>query len=383
MSALKTQIARSEQVRPDPDIKKRGLDQRPYFYLIYILFYFAPWFFAPVTLVDIIVGISATVVFSVVYVYSMGRARPIVIAAAVFALSLALGLAPANGTSGTFGIYAVALCASIRPGRDALIAMGIALAVYVGGSLALRFGPLDIFVSVYEVGFTAFICVMAGLAAWSGYNTTERTDLMERRLRLDAELAAVKERERIARDLHDVLGHTLTTIAVKSDLAARLLGSDEVGARREIEEIRDASRASLKEVRAAVAGMHRTSLPVEIERARAALKGVDIRFCVEGDIPALSSQQASALGMALREAVTNVLRHANASLVTARFTATPSDATLTFEDDGGGTAPTPGGGLTGMRSRLETLGGDLSIRTGQSGVQLLMRLPLKPSLENT
>ena len=358
------------------------MEERPYFYLLYILFYFTPWFFVAPSLTNIVIGIGATGVFAGVYLYAMARSTVWALSAAAFALVLALGLTPFNGMSGTFGIYAVALCSSIRPGRRALYAMAGALSIYLIGSLFLTYGPPDVPISPFEIAITGFISVMAGLASWAGFNTSERMDIRERRLRLDAELAAARERERIARDLHDVLGHTLTTIAVKSDLAARLLGSNDVAARREIEEIRDASRATLKEVRAAVAGMHRTTIDAELDRARSALDSAGIALTVSGDMGVLPSPQASALGLALREAVTNVLRHSGAKTVQVTLSENVQTFEITVEDDGGGDAPTPGGGLTGMRRRLETLGGELDICRGQSGVRLSMRLPLNTALED-
>jgi two-component system sensor histidine kinase DesK len=357
------------------------LEQRPVFYMLYILFYFTPWFFVAPTQIDVIIGVSAAVVFSIVYLHAMARSTAWALGAAAFALVLALGLTPLNGMSGTYGIYAVTLCSSIRPGRHALYAMGASLSIYLFGSLFLTFGPPNIFISPFEITITGFISVMAGLASWAGFNTSEQVDIRERRLRLDAELAAARERERIARDLHDVLGHTLTTIAVKSDLAARLLGADDVAARREIEEIRDASRATLKEVRAAVAGMHRTTIDIELDRARSALDSAGITLTIAGEGAALPSQQASALGLALREAVTNVLRHSGAQSVTVTQTVSPQAFEITVEDDGGADAPAPGGGLTGMRGRLETLGGALDIGRGAAGVRLIMRLPLNTVLE--
>ncbi len=362
--------------------RKRGLEERPLFYLLYILFYFTEWFFVPITLIDIGVGVGAVIVFALVYAFAMAKAAPVVIAAAVFALTLSLGLTPFVGVSGTFAIYAITLCASLRPARFSLAAMAVALCIYAAGSLAIYFSALDVRLPIFEVAFTSFLGIMAGLAAWSGFNTSERTDIRERRLRLDAELAAARERERIARDLHDVLGHTLTTIAVKSDLAVRLLGSDDGAAKREIEEIRDASRSTLKEVRAAVSGMHRTTLEAELDRARTALESVDITLDIDGETGALPSQQASTLGMALREAATNVLRHSKANHVQVQIEHDAAKTSLIFEDNGGADTPIPGGGLTGMRGRLETLGGSLDIGQGKAGVRLVMRLPVKPSLED-
>ncbi len=381
LSALTPNPGPTSQARPAKEPPTLGFEQRPIFYLLYILFYFTPWFFVAPTQIDIIVGVGAAVVFSAVYLHAMARSTAWALGAAAFALILSLGLTPLNGMSGTFGIYAVTLCSGIRPGRQALYAMAASLSIYLFGSLFLTYGPPNIFISAFEIAITCFISVMAGLASWAGFNTSERVDIRERRLRLDAELAAARERERIARDLHDVLGHTLTTIAVKSDLAARLLGADDAAARREIEEIRDASRATLKEVRAAVAGMHRTTIDIELDRARSALDSAGITLTITGEGAPLPSQQASALGLALREAVTNVLRHSRAQSMTVTLARNPQGIEITVEDDGGADAPTPGGGLTGMRRRLETLGGTLDIDRGASGVRLTMRLPLNTALE--
>lgn len=368
--------------------RRRGLDERPYIYLLYLLFYFTSWFFQPPSWIDSVVGIVAALIFAFVYVFAMEQGSAstkaqgwIVFGAASFALGLSLGLTPFNGMSGTYAIYAVTLCASLRPSDRALVAMVAAGLVYLGGSLFIRYGPLEIHISLFEITLTAFISALAGLATWSGFQTSQRMDLRERRLRLDAELAAARERERIARDLHDVLGHTLTTIAVKSDLAARLLGQDDGAARREIEDIRDASRASLKEVRAAVAGMHRTTIGMEIDRAKSALESGGVDLIIKGEAATLTSQSASALGLALREAVTNVLRHAEARTVTLTLSHTASETWMSVEDDGAGEIIEAGGGLTGMRGRLEALGGDLKIERGKAGVRLVMRLPLKPGLE--
>jgi two-component system sensor histidine kinase DesK len=87
------------------------------------------------------------------------------------------------------------------------------------------------------------------------------------------------------------------------------------------------------------------------------------------------------LGLALREAITNVLRHSGAQSVMVTLARKPQAFEITVEDDGGADAPTPGGGLTGMRGRLETLGGALDIGHGAAGVRLIMRLPLNTALE--
>jgi two-component system sensor histidine kinase DesK len=354
-----------------------GLESRSEFYLLYLLFYFTPWFFEAPDRTELIVGLGAAAAFIPVYLFTMGKGRPQALIGAAAALALAIGLGPLNGMSGTFAIFAVTMAASVRPPRAALAAIAAIAVVYWPMSLLVLPVPL------FEVAITSFISIMAGAGTLAGFNTAERVSLSERALRLDAELAAVRERERIARDLHDVLGHTLTTIAVKSDLAGRLMEKDPEAARREIAEIRDASRATLRDVRAAVAGMNATTLQAEINRARSALESAGVTLTVIGDAPGLEPRADTALGLAVREAATNIIRHSGARSAALTLTAHAGSARVTLEDDGGGAAPVEGEGLTGMRRRLEALGGSLKTTRGEAGVRLIAEAPASTRLEGS
>ena len=352
-----------------------GLEQRSEFYLLYLLFYFSSWFFETPERLDAVVGVGAALAFAPLYLLTMGKGRWRALPGAVIALGLSLALAPLNGMSGTYAIYAVTMAASVRPPRLALASIAVIAAIYLPVSLLLL--P----VSVFEVTLTSFISVMAGAATLAGFNTAERVSLSERALRLDAELAAVRERERIARDLHDVLGHTLTTIAVKSDLAGRLMETDPDAARREVAEIRDASRATLRDVRAAVAGMNATTLQAEINRARSALDSAGVTLAVTGPAPDLEPRADTALGLALREGVTNIIRHSSARTARLTLDTGRGAARLALEDDGGGAEPVEGEGLTGMRRRLEALGGRLETGRGDAGVRLVAEAPASVRVE--
>ena len=127
------------------------------------------------------------------------------------------------------------------------------------------------------------------------------------------------ERERIARDLHDLLGHTLSLIVVKSELAARLAESDPTRAGEEMRDVERIGREALAEVRAAVVGYRAQGLRGELDGARRALDAAGVEATVETDLPALPIAYESALALALREAVTNVVRHAGARHATIRI----------------------------------------------------------------
>jgi two-component system, NarL family, sensor histidine kinase DesK len=187
-----------------------------------------------------------------------------------------------------------------------------------------------------------------------------------------AHLAVVAERERIARDMHDVLGHTLSLIVLKSELASKLADIDPARAAAEIREVEQVARGALKDVRQAIGG-YRATLAEEVVRARALLEAAGIAGDI--DIPRLELERPreEALAFALREAVTNVVRHSGAKAVKIRAAEDGNAVSLEVVDDGRGGNPTEGAGLRGMRARVEALGGTL-FREHDNGTHLTVRL---------
>ena len=194
-------------------------------------------------------------------------------------------------------------------------------------------------------------------------------------------LASTAERERIGRDLHDLLGHTLSMVALKSDLAARLVERDPDAARREIDEVGRGARQALDQVRRAVSGIRAAGLAAELASARLLLETDGVDFGYElgagGGHPALTPETQSILALTVREAVTNIQRHASAHSARVRFSVEGGQALLRIEDDGRGGAIVPGNGLAGMRERLEASGGSLRVGPGADGGTCVeARLPL-------
>lgn len=194
-------------------------------------------------------------------------------------------------------------------------------------------------------------------------------------------LAALAERERIGRDLHDLLGHTLSMVALKSDLAGRLLDRDPAAARNEIGEVSRVAREALAQVRRAVSGIRAARIAAELAAAKLLLEtdGVafDYRFDAGFAGNALPAGVEVALAMTVREAATNIQRHARAQRAEASFGMEGGDAVLRIVDDGRGGAIVPGNGLAGMRERLEGLRGSLRIDAGPGrGTRVEARVPL-------
>lgn len=188
-------------------------------------------------------------------------------------------------------------------------------------------------------------------------------------------LAKLAERERIARDLHDLLGHTLSVVVLKSELAQKLMSRDPARAMQEIAEVERISRQGLADVREAITGYRSSGLAAEIEHVRETLNAAGIETTIEARPVKLAPAQETALSLALREAATNVIRHAAARKCHIRCYAQDGSALMEVQDDGkGGEAPF-GNGLTGMRERIQSLGGALQ-RESERGTRLLISLPL-------
>ncbi|MEU1037527.1 histidine kinase [Streptomyces sp. NPDC005907] len=219
--------------------------------------------------------------------------------------------------------------------------------------------------------------------AMTGVRELVRTTIALREARATvAQLAANEERLRLARDLHDLLGHSLSLITLKSELAGRMLPGQPEKAAQQVADIENVSRQALVDVREAVSGYRQPRLSGELAGARVALTAAD----VVADLPAgpgpgeLAEDSESALAWALREAVTNVVRHSGARRCTVelihRETLDGPVLELSVEDDGsGGSGKGPGNGLSGLAERLEKAGGTLDAGRSRHGFRLVARVP--------
>lgn len=188
-------------------------------------------------------------------------------------------------------------------------------------------------------------------------------------------LAKAAERERIARDLHDLLGHTLSLITLKAELASKLSEREPERSRQEMLDVERIAREALAEVRAAVTGYRSGGLQSELQHARTALASAGVTLHANVVPVPLPPAQEAVLCLAVREAVTNIVRHAAARVCRIQITSDGGECTMTIADDGrGGNIPF-GSGLSGMRERIEIIGGTLT-RDGHGGTTLTVTVPL-------
>jgi two-component system sensor histidine kinase DesK len=286
---------------------------------------------------------------------------------------VALGMVflPYNGGSSTFFIFAAAFLPFVVGTQIKAIAGMIAIVAIAG--IEGRVLHLE--------GWTIFYAAVFPLIVGGGNIFIAERNRMHRQLRKADEeiehLAKVAERERIARDLHDVLGHTLSVITLKSELAGKLIDRDPQRAGKEIREVEEISRHALSEVRDAIRGYRSKGLAAELAQAKCTLETAGLTVqCDAATTMKLPAMQESVLSLVVREAVTNVVRHAQAHTCRLRLDQQNGSCRLEIHDDGLGGFTGEGNGLRGMRERVEMLGGTLNRET-ETGTTLTITLPLR------
>ncbi len=342
----------------------------PFAWLIYLTMFFVRPVLDEVSPVEWAATLAATLVFLVLYFrafWLQGRRLLPLIGGMVV---LGLMLAPTNPGATVFFIYAASFASHAGPPGYAFRVLGAIVAVQ-----ALHVWLFSIPAQGWVPG-VVFTILIGSINIH--FATVERSNA---RLRLAQEeverLAKVAERERIARDLHDLLGHTLSLITLKAELAARLAERDPERARREMEEVERVSRQALGEVREAVQGYRGSGLAAELTSARVALETAGIELELATSPYSVGPRVEAVAALALREAVTNVVRHSRAHACRIRLSQGDGRLRLEVADDGTGARAPEGAGLAGMRERVEALGGTLE-RDVAAGTRLTVLLPVHP-----
>ena len=352
-----------------PRSKPRGWV--PYIWLGYLIFFFIQPIMDHAGWKEWSLTALATAIFLGLYfgLFALERTKPLLHIAGMVLLGLVF--APLNMGASTFFIFAAAFVPFAVQTERAAVGL-------LAGIVVLAAAETQVFhLSGWFLFYAAGLAVSVG--ASNIYFAQRNRTLAKLRMANDEieHLAKVAERERIARDLHDVLGHTLSVITLKSELAGKLIDRDPERAGKEIREVEQISRQALHDVRDAIRGYRSQGLAAELAQAKATLEtaGVAVQ-CDAATGLALPAVQESVLSLAVREAVTNVMRHAQAHSCTLRLEQQNGSCRLEIADDGRGGAGYEGNGLRGMRERVEMLGGTL-VRETQAGTRLTITLPLR------
>ncbi|KZN59083.1 hypothetical protein N473_25985 [Pseudoalteromonas luteoviolacea CPMOR-1] len=344
-----------------------------YGHLFFSVFYFFPLYrsWNIHTYAEIAYELLAYIVFAFVYCkalkYPSNKVLPFIIIMVLICI-LATQLTP--GTSTLFGYiaYFIGFC-------------------FLGFARWLMFALLVLSITVVTVLFISVdnwayflgpaLVVSLGLFSFGYIEYKDRIHSNETRQSKEQiqQLAKIAERERIARDIHDLLGHSLSSISLKSELAGKFIAAGLLdNAETEAQEVAKLARVALSEVREAVSGMQQLGLTAQLDVMASRLqdKGVKVHKEVEcGDI---SAQKESCFCFVAKEAVTNVLKHSNATEIKISLNEQSNYHQLIFEDDGQIGTVIWGNGLRGIKSRIEELGGHIQVTTSD-GYKLVAQLP--------
>lgn len=336
--------------------------------LIFLLFYFAG---TPLQSTGGIAFSAAAALLFLALYFAAHWLTPIQAAAPIAGIA-ALGvlLTPDHPGASVFLCYAASLGCYLFPLRYGLATAVVALAAFL--TVAGSAGYPDSYLAINSLVIVAVAAI---------YTQARRSTVITERLRLrEAELASIhraSERRRIAHDLHDQLGQHLVLIALKADLGRMQTAAGMAGAQKELTEIGDAARETLNAVRRVVRGYSARPLLEELRQAEVVLRLAGVEPSIDAGVPeALTERQECFTALVLREAVTNVVRHARASACSIRIAAEVGDLVLEIADNGRGAARYEGFGADGMRERAAQLGGALAIRR-DGGTRLSMRAPLE------
>jgi len=274
---------------------------------------------------------------------------PAIIAATLILTVFTLRTPPQYGS---LFLYAVIMAGAAFPWRRAVPAL-VLLAVLAAAIELIR-GE-----SVTASTGQFLNDLLVGFAAVAGRLLVQANQQLSQAREQIARLAVGEERLRFARDLHDLLGHSLSVIALKSELAGRLIKNTPGLAAHEIEDIEKVARDALREVREAVTGYRQPTLAAELAGAHEVLTAAGIEYHVDHDHVPLPPAVEAVLAWTVREAVTNVMRHSHAKRCSVRIINKDGQATIEVIDDGRGGTPAAGSGLRGLEERVRERGGTL------------------------
>ncbi|WP_010204114.1 sensor histidine kinase [Salinibacterium sp. PAMC 21357] len=274
-----------------------------------------------------------------------------------------------------------------RRQRWSLLAGGLAVSIAHPVLAAAIFGNPVSAESTADAWLVLFYGLLLPLMVLSGLWWWDVVVTLDRLRTSAAALAVAEERLRFASDLHDIQGHHLQVIALKSELAERMLAIDPEAAREHIHETRMIAKQAMEETRSLVAGYREVELGNELENAREVLTAAGAACELRvGELPAHADARR-VLGLVVREATTNILRHSEATQVSIHLDATDTESTLAISNDavqsGVSSSGTPGSGLAGLRDRVAALEGELVAAVDPSGerFELSVRIPARAGAE--
>lgn len=333
---------------------------RPEYWLIYSLYYFMPLFFIEYSTIQLVLFFTAYGIFIACYLsICRNLYRPTVHWLIAGVVLLATVTSFLTSSVDSFFSYAALFMGMVYPLRLFIPLMAAMLALI----LALGFWHDYSFPFLTVTGpFSSLAMSLIGLSVRLNMQSQRR----EQRSREEIQqLAMIAERERIARDLHDILGHSLSSIALKAELAEKLIGQNKAQeSRTHLSDLNQIARESLQLVRQTVSGYKHRGLTGEVMELCERLRQNNFSVTLEGKVPALNSKAETTLILALTELITNVMRHSRGTECRLEFECDQERLNISVTDNGSNATIHLGNGLKGIQERIAAFNGNLKFDTG-------------------
>ncbi len=345
----------------------------PFFWMLSFAIFAWPYFYQLPSAHELLLVALSILIFLPLYLYSFwAKGWRVAVCIAIVA-GLGIAWAPYNFGGSSFVIFAATMCSRFQEKRHAYFSLFCVLA---GTAVLSYFFKLQTYFWIPAVIFS----IPSALGAIIGERLQRANSKLFRKQEEIEHLASLAERERIARDLHDLLGHTLSVITLKAELARKLYDRDAQACKKEIADIEQTARQALSEVREAVLGYRDTGLAHELRGARNALDSAGVKFDSQVADTTLPAAIENIIALALREAVTNIIRHSDAKHCQFSLLEQGETVYVKIADDGSigrqkGEQIRRGNGLTGMSERVRALNGDFHLEC-KDGLTIRFSLPL-------
>jgi two-component system sensor histidine kinase DesK len=344
--------------------------------LLFLSLFFGNLYFRPVQGVDMVIIIAGLMTFLVLYFRAFSAQENDLIYYIAAMCFIGVALSEINIGANIFFIYAAVFSGELYNKRKALITLLLVLAFII-------------FYSVITDKSSYFWLPAIFMSITLGLLNINRTEVLKKNKALiqsqqeTKHLAKIAERERISRDLHDLLGHSLSVITLKSELAGKMIdkGVSPEKIKTEIKAVEELSRKTLAQVRDAVKGYNIATIKGELLQVRVATEAAKIELIANIELESLPTGIESELALIIREAITNVIRHAETEKVWIVLKQVSTNLTLTISDQGQITTIKEQSGMQNMRTRINQIGGEMNV-VNTPNTQLKFTLPIPEKSKN-
>jgi two-component system sensor histidine kinase DesK len=342
-----------------------------YIWLAYLSMFYTSLYFSHPIKNSLSYAIIGTLLFLVVYFNAYNTTARKIKWNILAILIIASFLTVLTPGASVFFVYAASFCCMLGSTKKAFLAL-IFICIWIIILVAVfNYTPY------FYIPALAFSIMIGGLNIYQHDIELKRKELILSQGEV-RHLARISERERIARDLHDLIGHTFSIITLKAELASKLIHKDPDKAQKEVKELEEISRQALKQVREVVTGYRSSDLNTELAHAKYVLESNDINFQYTFENMAIDDGINKELAIILKELITNILKHAQAKQVKATIKLINNSIILTVEDDGiGFTANDKNGfGHKGIQERVLKLSGDF-LHSSSPNTLLTIKIPVR------